>query len=248
MPVRPGRRGPSAVVAIAALLLLAAPAAAQHTTTFVAGVADVANGTPVRDAQVVLMDLYRVARTNWLGEAAFTGVPAGKHLVRVRKPGFVPAELTLMFRGDTVGQVFMLGEVPHTLDTIRVTAQATPPYLQPFENRRRIGIGRFLTADDLATVGLKDFRFIAETRFPGLRLQRDSSNREVLLNVVPQEGDKPCPVVVFLDGQEIDQGDVWNLVQTWDLAGVEFYDGTDTPSQYRVSGSMCGVLLLWSKQ
>ena len=45
----------------------------------------------------------------------------------------------------------------------------------------------------------------------------------------------------------IDQGDVWNLVQTWDLAGAEFYDGTNTPAQYRVSGSMCGVLLLWSK-
>ncbi|OYV64293.1 MAG: hypothetical protein B7Z72_13435, partial [Gemmatimonadetes bacterium 21-71-4] len=83
----------------AAVLLLAAaaPAAAQHPTTFVASVADVATGGPVKDAQVVLMDLYRVARTNWLGEATFTGVPAGKHRVRVRMPGFVPAELTLMF-------------------------------------------------------------------------------------------------------------------------------------------------------
>ncbi|MDE3054480.1 MAG: carboxypeptidase regulatory-like domain-containing protein [Gemmatimonadota bacterium] len=231
----------------ALLLAVAAPAAAQRTTTFVAAVADAATGAPVRDAQVLLTDLYRVARTNWMGEATFSDVPAGKHVVRVRKPGFVPAELTLMFRGDTVGQVFMLGEIPHTLDTIRVTAQATPPYLQPFENRRRIGIGRFLTANDLANEGLKDFRLIAETRFPGLRVQRDSSGREMLLNAVPRDGGNPCPVVVYLDGQQIDQGDVWNLVQTWDLAGVEFYDGTDTPSQYRVSGSMCGVVLLWSK-
>jgi hypothetical protein len=38
-----------------------------------------------------------------------------------------------------------------------------------------------------------------------------------------------------------------DFIRTWDLAGVEFYNGASVPVRYRVSGSGCGVVLLWSR-
>jgi hypothetical protein len=234
------------------LLAAALPLAvqAQHTSTFVADVADAATGAPLRDADVVILDLHRVARTNWLGEATFTDVDSGAHEVRARKLGFVAAQLTLPFRGDTVGQVFMLAEAPRSLDTIRVTASNVPVYLQPFEHRMKSGLGRFLTEDQLDEEGTRDVRLVILTRFPGLVIRPDGSGHDALYSVrgfMTQMHVKPCAVSVYLDGVPITQDDVWDLTRTWDLAGVEYYDGQTAPAEYRVAGTVCGVLLLWSR-
>jgi hypothetical protein len=37
------------------------------------------------------------------------------------------------------------------------------------------------------------------------------------------------------------------MIRTWDLAAVEYYDGSQVPVQYRTRAYECGVLLLWSK-
>jgi hypothetical protein len=57
---------------------------------------------------------------------------------------------------------------------------------------------------------------------------------------------QPCLVQVFLDDIPLMPEDDW-MVRTWDLSGVEYYTGASMPARYRVSGSACGVLLLWSK-
>jgi hypothetical protein len=53
-------------------------------------------------------------------------------------------------------------------------------------------------------------------------------------------------VIVFLDDIQLDVAD-FDIVSTWDLAGVEYYTGNNVPARYRVSGAACGVLLTWSK-
>ena len=225
-------------------------AQAQHPTTFVADVADAATGAPLAGADVVIQDLHRMARTNWLGEATFADIDSGAHQVRVRKLGFVPAQLTLPFQGDTVGQVFMLAEAPRSLDTIRVTASNVPVYLQPFERRLKLGLGRFLTEDQLDEEGTRDLRLVIATRFPGLVIRPDGSGHDALYSVrgfMTRMQVKPCPVSVYLDDVPITQDDVWDLTRTWDLAGVEYYDGQTAPVEYRVAGTVCGVLLLWSR-
>jgi hypothetical protein len=57
---------------------------------------------------------------------------------------------------------------------------------------------------------------------------------------------KGCIVHTYLDGLLLDEAD-FDIIATWDLAGVEYYSGAQIPVRYRVSGSACGVLLLWSK-
>lgn len=59
--------------------------------------------------------------------------------------------------------------------------------------------------------------------------------------------DHPCHVKLFLDGQPVAESDI-NIVHTSELYGVEYYANGSAPPQYQVSGSACGVLLLWTKR
>lgn len=247
--------GPRRTKTLLAVLALVAArplgAQAQHSTTFVADVADAATGAPLKDAEVVVMDTHQLARTNWMGEAVLRGVAVGAHRVRVRRLGFVAADLELPFRGDTVGQVFMLAEAPKSLDTMRVHGTRVPAGLQAFERRRAMGLGRFLTVDALDSAGQRDLRFVLATRFPGIVIRPDDKGNQELYSLrgfMTKMRIQPCPVSVYLDDVPISQDDVWDLTRTWDLAGVEYYDGLTAPVQYRIAGAVCGVLLLWSKQ
>src|SRR5215831_9394234 len=80
-------------------LSLALPLALGHATShvdrgraadcvFVAMVADGATYGPIIDADVVMTDLSRSVKTNWIGEGVFAAVPPVRHHVRVRKLGY----------------------------------------------------------------------------------------------------------------------------------------------------------------
>lgn len=55
-----------------------------------------------------------------------------------------------------------------------------------------------------------------------------------------------CPVRVYLDDLDLGEMDI-DIVQTWDLAAVEYYTSSSVPIKYATSGAGCGVMLLWSK-
>jgi hypothetical protein len=57
---------------------------------------------------------------------------------------------------------------------------------------------------------------------------------------------KACIVQAYLDDILLDEAD-FDIIATWDLAGVEYYSGAQVPVRYRISGAACGVMLLWSK-
>jgi hypothetical protein len=57
---------------------------------------------------------------------------------------------------------------------------------------------------------------------------------------------KNCIVQTYLDDILLDEAD-FDIIATWDLAGVEYYSGAQVPVRYRISGAACGVMLLWSK-
>lgn len=59
--------------------------------------------------------------------------------------------------------------------------------------------------------------------------------------------DHPCHVKLFLDDQPVAESDI-NIVHTDELYGVEYYSSGAAPPRYRVSGSACGVILLWTKR
>ncbi|HKO16186.1 MAG TPA: carboxypeptidase-like regulatory domain-containing protein [Gemmatimonadaceae bacterium] len=259
---------------ILAILVLPAVAIAQRTTgtTLIVDIADATNGTPLSDADVVLPELKRVGKADWLGEARISGIRPGIYRVRVRKFGYVPSEVSLVIRGDSTGAIFFLTTSPVSLDTVHVESESVPRHLKEFESRRRMGLGRFLTTPQLQAEGTRDFATVAAGHFPGLEVvtidgeRRLASTRGVcgadVSRALPHLGKgqtgsttagpsacfsgSPCLIRIYLDG--IDLGDQdFDIVQTWDLAGVEYYSGSQMPVQFRTSGSACGVMLLWSR-
>jgi hypothetical protein len=246
-------------------------AQSRHLTTLFATVADGATGTPLSTAEVIVPDLRRIGRANWLGKVLVVDVPSGVHRVRVRVFGYQPIEVPVAFQGDTVGVNFMLKALPPMLDTVRVTAAQVPMHLQEFESRRRTGLGRYLSHAQLDSAGSRDFETVMTMRFPGLQVVELSAGRRILVSTrggcgadpsrLPNRygaagggaggagcaNSAPCPVIVRLDGMDLGDADL-DIVRTWDLAGVEYYSGSQVPVRYRTSGSACGVMLLWSKR
>lgn len=274
------------------------------TTVLVAGASDAATGQALEGAEILLPTLRRSGRTDGLGEARIAGIPTGTHRIRVRILGYTAADVILPFQGDTTGIVFRLERAVVTMNTVEVTAPG-PSRLRDFEARRRMALGKFLTADQLEKESNRDFGIVAMTRFPGLRVVHDgdgrphiasmrgscgvgsspsealrpgargggsggrgaattggtptgvtgsggsgSSGTEVPVGTAISAGSctpsKPCLVQVYMDDILLDEAD-FDVVTTWDLAGVEYYSGANMPARYRTSGSACGVMLLWSK-
>ena len=277
------------------------------TTVVIVGVSDSQTGEALQGAQIFFPTLGRSGLTDGLGEARTT-VPSGIHRIRVRFLGYVAVDTSLTFVGDTSGVVFRLPRVPTTMETVDV--KTTSPRMKDFEMRRTIGLGRFLTADQLDKEGSRPFGIVAMTKFPGLQLVTDTDGRPHIASVrgscgagtSPSEAilagargggsggrgaattgggptgstgsaggsgsgtsagssspggatrtsvgscmpSKQCYVVTFLDDIQLDSAD-FDLITTWDVAGVEYYTGNSVPPRYRVSGAACGVMLVWSK-
>jgi hypothetical protein len=216
----------------------------RGTSVLVAGVADADTGEPLEGAEVVLLDIHRLAKANQMGEARLDGVPRGPQLVRVRKIGYVPSEVTIAVSGDTTGAVFRLPKSVTRLGTIDIEADWVPPKIRDVERRRRKGIGRFLSAELLDKERERDFGVLIASRFPGLRVYTDTSGQQRLTSL---RGTAACPVSVFLDDIPVGLTEDIYIIKTWDLAAVEYYTGNEIPIEYRSRATGCGLLLAWSK-
>jgi hypothetical protein len=293
-----------ALLFAAPLLITRETALAQTSTTvLVAGVSDAGSGLALQGAEVIFPELGRSGRTDGLGEARIGGIPVGSHRIRVRFIGYAAADTVLPFRGDTTGIVFRLERTAMKMDAVEVKAVG-PSRLRDFEMRRQIGVGKYLTADQLEKEANREFGIVAMTRFPGLSVVHDGDGRPHIASMrgscgvggspsellrgsrgggsggrgaattggsptgvqgsggagsgatEPPPGtafsagsctpNKGCIVQTYLDDILLDEAD-FDIIATWDLAGVEYYTGAQVPVRYRISGAACGVMLLWSK-
>src|SRR5213593_4858782 len=137
----------TACLGIAGALLVPARLSAQRSGLFRAGVADVATGAALTGAEVILPELRLHARADGTGFATIPDVARGRHRVRVRFLGYAPADLEILFQGDTTEVVFNLEMRPRTLDTVVVSQKrldVVAPFADAVSMRYRMGIGRFL--------------------------------------------------------------------------------------------------------
>ncbi len=221
------------------------------TTVLVAGVADAQTGAPLTDALVRLPNLGRAARTDWIGEARIVGVKSGDVRIEVRKLGYAPADITLPVKGDSVGPVFMLERATSVLDTVRVFGQGVPSRLKEFENRRQIGIGRFVTDSVLEKERPLSLALAISMHFPGIRAIQDQDiashyklvSTRFSTSISLKLG--PCSVDVYLDGM-LYLDDIDSILPD-EVAGVEFYTMGSAPPQYRRGTGSCQVVLIWLK-
>ena len=109
-------------------------------------------------------------RTAADGQARFAGLEAGRYRVEVHAIGFGPGDVDVQVTGQTTAVRVELDRVKVELDTIRVVDQKKPSVrLEAFQARRREGIGRFLTEQQLADDRSRSMQWVMSTRFPASR-------------------------------------------------------------------------------
>ena len=233
------------------------------------------SGTALASAEVTLPDLKRSTTSNYRGEFSLSGLPAGRHAVVIRRLGFAPLIDTVAIQaGSTVDREFVLLETAVQLDSVRVAAperKYISPHLQEFDERRKLGFGHFITEEELRKEDNRSFVNVIASRVPGIRVFRPDPRNpsSEYLGSTRKCGDGPailsckgggsyCPVTMYIDGVVVFNGATekerafipdLGKYATNQYAGVEFYAGAATiPPKYNMTGSGCGVLLLWTRE
>lgn len=248
------RSGPLTFLAMLAVVLNALPAqlGAQSTLLSVI-VSNASSNAPIVGADVHVPALGLLALTDSLGRVAFKELKPGLVKMTVRYPGFAPVTKTVVLGlRDSIAVYVSLANVAISLDTVRVDGHRDLEYLNEFVSRLRMGLGRFLTQEQLDSAGSERVADVASRRFTGIRavwsLDRASVSLQSLRGyyTLGGHGKAVCNVQVYIDGVLATGMDLAGL-QSADVVGVEFYSNAP-PVQYARAGSACGVMILWTRR
>ncbi len=255
--------------ALAALLLMGAvsPVLSQAT---VQGIVTAGRGRPVVGTEVLIEALRISATTDRAG--AFTlNVPPGHRVLTVRAIGYEATFIPVMAsEAEPIDIEIELRARPQILDSVTTTVAGPPAVrgkMAAFEERRKEGIGQFITREKLAE---RENALLSDAlRMTGIPLVRRpagcgggfaaGTNR----GIGSMRGDKArcmgqmadgCYMSVYLDGMRIwvDGGtDPLNIdkFSPRELEAVEVYRGAgQAPVQYMGIDNACGVVLLWTRE
>jgi Carboxypeptidase regulatory-like domain/TonB-dependent Receptor Plug Domain len=209
-----------------------------------------AGGRPLPGAQVSIVDGPRAvadAAGNW----TLADAPVGTRVLEVRAIGYYPERRRVdVVRGAPPVRV-ALSTLKSVLDTVRVTASRLGQ--SGFEERRRGGTGRYLTASEIERRNALTARDLFRT-IGGVRLGYDTLGREAKLVMRGPFG--ICSPAVFVDGMyfaDIDTDDLNTIVRPSEIVGIEVYTEATAPPQFqRMIGGVdsvdpCGSILIWTR-
>lgn len=157
--------------------------------------------TPIANAEVVFTALNRSTRSDSAGNFSIAGLPAGKHTVTVRLPGYdtfttdvmlgaserVSADMMLrpnapVSTAQALAASILSGASTTTtspttaqLDAFAVSGKAptrTSERMSGFEDRRKSGAGRFITSEEIAKDEGRTLSAIIVKRISGARIQQ----------------------------------------------------------------------------
>jgi hypothetical protein len=258
--------------ALLVAVAVAMPAGAQ--STFTGSVKESGSGAPVPDAEIAIAELHLRTLSDAQGRFALDGISSGRFPVSVRKLGFDSATVIVGFSGaDTARREFTLTRVGQVLEAVPVTSRPAPignAKLQEFERRRSMGIGRFLSEEDLKKDLTRRTGDILQ-KIPGTRIVRPPNSMAAYvmsargIQSIEQSRRSAfalpngqrlqaglCPAAVFLDGVPVYRGgetpfDV-NTIQATEIAAIEFYAGpSQLPAELNATRGTCGALVIWTK-
>jgi hypothetical protein len=225
---------------------------------------------PIPGVEVTMLEAHRVAHTDSAGVFVFRDVPAGVYSVVARHPRFHPLEGTVrLAEGDSIEyRMPRMRRLAQTLDTVRVNeTKMTAWWQSDFDRRKATEHGAFITREDLDARATWPLANIIAAKSPGLRLVQRHCGAAgfcgwTLASSRPAACLSPgcsllCFLAVWMDGQPIylpaasDAGgaglDLSKILPS-DVGAVEVYTNPGAiPPQFNMSGSACGVILLWRR-
>ena len=205
-------------------------------------------GTPLAGAQVGIHDGPQT-NANERGEWTLVGAPLGTRMLQVRAVGYYPDHRPVNVVAGAAPIRIALMTMKAVLDTVQVTASRLLEQSRGFAERRRGGVGRYLTPEDIARrnpiVTSDLFRMV-----PGMRVDRSPlGDTQVSMRGTFEEH---CTPNVYLDGhfmRGLSADDIDGWVKPNEVAGIEIYTGPGTPAQFNpgLSSEVCGSIVIWTK-
>lgn len=226
---------------------------------------------PLENVEVSLPALGLTTRTDARGNYRIAEIPPGTHLVTARRIGFGALEARVTFApNDEEERRILLSDITQ-LAQVDVIGTMPDMALLEFEEQRRLGLGRFLTRDQLERFDALALPSVL-ARLPTIRVQagRGSArypalggrNRVTLQALAgnscapPLFMDPPrripclCYARVYVDGHLMNSGSPTEPFDVNELlvAGVEAVEWyptpASTPARYQGLNTTCGVLVI----
>lgn len=212
-------------------------------------------GRPIPDALVRILDGPET-RANERGEWSLAGAPLGTRMLEVRSVGYYPTRMPVNVVANGPPVRTALATMKDVLDTVKVVAsRLANQNMAEFNERRRSGPGRYLTAEDVRRrqpiVTSDLFR-----NMPGLRVERaELGDIQLVMRGTFAE---TCVPNVYIDGRhmrDLSADDVDSWVKPDEIAGIEVYTGPHVPAQFNPGlggggaqgGESCGSIVIWTK-
>jgi len=235
------------------------------------GVYDEQTGEPLEGVEVADVLNGNKSLTTKTGTVSLLFLPEGASLIRLRKVGYELQTMTVSISPADTNPITVVLAHAVQLPTVEVRDSAKKyisPGLQAFEERRRVGIGHFLTEDVMRKNETHTLGDVLSTHIPGVMTRYGVPERrpqsKFLLstrkmcagNTMTGCRTPNCFVSVYENNAKIYDSAVNDVsmipdvehMNSRDYAAVEYYAPGEVPAQYEGTGSGCGVLLLWSRE
>ena len=209
-----------------------------------------AQGAPVANARISVLDTGQEGVTNEAGAFVIAGLPSGSWTVEARALGFTPTRAPVVLSRARPARVSLELAAPvWTLKAVTVMARTAmrTRLMDELHTRTRRG-GRLLTEDDLERQRPTRLTDALRT-MPGLQAWPVYSGGvgQVLV------GRRNCSPAVFIDGQPVRDGarDLDFLVHPATVLAIEVYPSQGgIPAQYTslTPAPPCAVVGVWTKR
>lgn len=205
-------------------------------------------GKPLGESQVGIVDGPQT-RANDRGEWTLVGAPVGTRMLEVRAVGYYPERRAVDVVAGAPPILTELSTMKAVLDTVRITATRLDPKLRGFEERRRGGLGHYVTPEDVARRNPIVTSDLFHT-IPGMYVERSPHSANG--NQIMMRGmfDARCAPAIYLDGQYMSiltADDIDSWVAPDEIAGLEVYSAGMAPAQFQVGLGNCGSIVIWSR-
>ncbi len=251
MTVRIDARGvlPALYAFLASMSFLGAtPLFAQQDGTITGAVADSA-GLPIFSAELTLEGTGMRAYSDERGEFRFTSVPLGAHVLKARRLGFTPSQVSVAVSEAASASVSIRMKsvaAPLPAVVIRPTKMNFTGRLSGYYERlAKKSAGTFITRDQIDRENPSTLGQLLQ-RTPGVASMRGRGG----MTRVRMRG-RRCAPLVWIDGTPMPAGEVdIDAFAPSTIHGIELYLGATTaPIRYIFNRdkSSCGTILLWSR-
>ncbi len=209
-------------------------------------------GAPIDNVAIEFPQLGLRAATDGRGRYVIPLVTEGRQLVTVRRLGYTPHDTTLVV---TAGIMHDLRHVLERVTTLaEVNTTASRAWAREFDEHRRIGLGQFLTRDELAKRESQRLGDIM-SMMRGAKLMRSGQTASYLATSRPRSMRGECFAHVWLDGMPMYLGrpgePLYNINEllVMQIEAIEYYEGpAETPAKYNNLNANCGVLVVHTKR